>query len=227
MAHEACRSRDFPVAEGLVVVEHVVGVELRCLGVVPPVASVCLHGVGDPCGGISARVGLILAEVDAEPGLEAQSVVDVDVAGDVAEEAVLPLRAVVLVEQPVGVVLSGHEEGPLLHGAGEGHARLAPAIGAVGLLVVVVLQATVPTAILGDVVVAVVIDVDVARHRVHVVDGVHVDATARTILGFRGDVVHRHVDGCAFEEAEHLPEGEGVAVVGVVVQHTVCMGVAE
>ena len=227
MAHETGSGRDIPVAERLVVVEHIVGVELRGLGVVPPVASISLHGVGHPRGGIAARVGLILSEVDTQSGLEAQSVVDVDGASDIAEEAVFPLRAAVLVEQPVGVVLSGHEEGPVLHRSGEGHALLAPAVGAIGLLVIIVLQSTVPAAVLRHVVVAVVGDVDIARHGVHVIDGVHVNTTAGTVLGLRGDVVHRHVDGGAVEEAEHLTEREGVAVVGVVLQHTVGVGVAE
>ena len=116
-------------------------------------------------------------------------------------------------------------ENPVLGVAGEEHACHGKA-GASGRIVALV--AGEPAALLA-VVLLIVLEVDVAGHGVEVVHGVTHSTTTDAVLGLRLHIVEVGVHRQTVEELVVLTEGEGVAVVLVVLEQTTGMrvGVAD
>ena len=123
---------------------------------------------------------------------------------------------------PVGVVVTGREIGPLLHGT----RQLGGTVGYPLSLVVVVAIDIGGPGTFAPIVLAIVVHVDVTRHAVQVVQGVHDRTTTGTVLGIGVYIVQRQVYiQFLVEQRVVLTEREGITLIRVVGYHTIGIGV--
>ena len=226
MSYPTCGGTHGPVLlEGTVVGKEPVGVNVGGAGVIEPVASVVVEVCGVPSGGTLVALLIIFVVVEVYTSLDGEAESEVEVGLEVTVEAVVLLFTRILVHHPVGVVVERRLENPVLGVAGEEHACHGKA-GASGRIVALV--AGEPAALLA-VVLLIVLEVDVAGHGVEVVHGVTHSTTTDAVLGLRLHIVEVGVHRQTVEELVVLTEGEGVAVVLVVLEQTTGMrvGVAD
>ena len=136
--------------------------------------------------------------VDADTGLETQAVIDICTAGYCPVKTVFGLFPSVLVHQPIGIVLLTVHICPVLHGTGEGDTLLAPLVNTL-IQDVQTLQFAIPIPIF-DIIVPIVVYVYIARHSIHVVNGIEHSTTSRTVSGNGLYIVHVYIEMEAFEK---------------------------
>ena len=164
--------------------------------------------------------------VEVIASLQRESAPDVQIALEATIDAVVAMRALVLVQKPIGIVLAGIHIGIVHHRSAQLHPFALTDIAFCNrILHKVTLQLGHPVTVGDGIVVAIVLHIDVAGSGVDVIDGIAHRTTTDAILGSGLSVVDVGVHGQAIPELVGLTERERVADVVVRLNEAVCVSV--
>ena len=218
-------SRYRKVSESLIVTQQIVGINFIGRLDVFPIISIVIHIGRKECRCITTAVFLIFGVIDADSRLETQSVINIGTTGYRTIETVFVYLIAILVHQPIRIILSGFHIRPVLHRTWKRYTSrgqyILPLIKYINWSYI-----TVPCAVYG-IIIAIVTDIDIARHHVHVINRVSGRTATGTITGNGLYIIHRHVEMESLKEFITLTECKRVAIVRVAFDHSFRVRITE